>query len=408
MASGVGEQVMQLALPGRPHLTYCTNIHAGESWPEIAASLERYLPEIKARVSPDAPMGIGLRLSAIAARELASRPAREYLKRFLSEGAFYVMTVNAFPYGSFHGRRVKENVYRPDWREPERLAYTILVANILADIAPSGQMASISTVPGAFRVDVKAPGDVRIMAEAMVRAAAHLFRVAAAHGRTIVLALEPEPACFLETTEEALQFFEEHLFSLPARQLFHELTGASGLRAAAALRQHLGLCFDACHAAVEFEDVRGSLERAREAGIRVAKIQLSSAIRVPAIGPECEPQLTAFDDGVYLHQTVETRGGRLTRHTDLPEALAALRRGEAGGEWRVHCHVPIFLESFGPLRSTQDSLREVLGLCRERDVSPHLEVETYTWGVLPAELRNGDIATNIARELHWVRTELGA
>lgn len=399
---------MQLALPGGPHLTYCTNIHAGESWTDVAASLERYLPGIKARVSPDAPMGIGLRLSAAAAHELRDPLARERLKRFLAAGGFYVFTVNAFPYGQFHATRVKEAVYEPDWRTPERLAYTCLVADILADIAPAGRMASISTVPGAFKAGVSGPADVRSMAQAMVRAAAHLFKLAGVHGRTIVLALEPEPACFLETTAEAVQFFEEHLFSLAARQLFHDLTGISGIRAAAALRQHLGLCFDTCHAAVQFEDVRASLDRARDTGIRVAKIQLSSAIKVPTIGRESERQLAAFDDGIYLHQTVETREGRQTRHTDLPEALAALRRGEAGGEWRVHCHVPIFLEGFGPLRSTQDTLRKVLELCREQDVSPHLEVETYTWDVLPDNLRNGDIASDIARELEWVRSELGA
>jgi sugar phosphate isomerase/epimerase len=407
MAAGAGGAVMQLALPGRPHLTYCTNIHAGETWPEIAASLERHLPTIKERVSPDAPMGLGLRLSAVAAQELADPSAREQLKHFLAAGDFYVFTVNAFPYGSFHGRRVKEQVYAPDWRSPERVAYTNLVADVLADVAPAGFETSISTVPGAFRASVAGRNDIDAIANGLVRAAAYLFHLATTQGRTIILALEPEPACFLETTEEAVHFFEEHLFSLPARQLFHSLTAVGGERAEGALRRHLGLCFDACHAAVEFEDVRASLEKVREAGIRVAKIQLSSAIKVPVIGPESESRLAAFDDGVYLHQTVETRDGRLTRHTDLPDALAALRRGEAGGEWRVHCHVPVFLEGFGALRSTQDTLRDVLRLCRERDVSPHLEVETYTWNVLPTELRNGDIATNIARELAWVRSELG-
>lgn len=399
---------MQLALPGRPHLTYCTNIHAGETWPEIAAALERHLPPIKQQVSPGAPMGIGLRLSAIAAQELAVPSARDRLKRFLAASDFYVFTVNAFPYGSFHGRRVKEQVYAPDWRTPERLAYTNLVAHVLADVAPAGLEPSISTVPGAFRANVQGPDDIAAIANNLVRAAAYLFRLATTEGRTIVLALEPEPACFLETTDEAVRFFEEHLFSLQARQLFHTLTAVAGERAEAALRRHLGLCFDACHAAVEFEDVRTSLVRARTAGIRVGKIQLSAAIRIAEVSPNLEAELMAFDDGVYLHQTVQEREGVVTRHTDLPDALAALNGGVAGGEWRVHCHVPIFLERFGSLQSTQDSLRDVLALCRKQDITPHLEVETYTWDVLPPSLRTGDLDSYIARELKWVRSELGA
>ena len=112
--------------------------------------------------------------------------------------------------------------------------------------------------------------------------------------------------------------------------------------------------------------------------------------------------------GIYLHQAVERQNGTLTRHTDLPDAFAAARRGEAGGEWRVHCHVPVFLESFETLGSTQQNLREALALCRTRAVSPHLEVETYTWGVLPDALKSSELAGDIVRELKWVRAELGA
>lgn len=396
---------MQLALPGQPHLTYCTNIHAGESWSEIKEKLAEHLPAIKARVSPTGAMGLGLRLSALAASELSEPAVLAEFKRFLADHNIYVVTVNAFPYGVFHNARVKEKVYEPDWRAPERLAFTSLVADVLAELAPVGLETSISTVPGAFRSAV-APADIAVMTEAFVRAAAHLHDLVTTRGRTIVLALEPEPACFLETTDDAVRFFEQHLFSMPARTLFMSLTGTSALLAEAALRRHLGLCMDVCHAAVAFEDMAESVARVRAAGIRIAKVQLSSAIKIPDVAAGDESELIAFDDGIYLHQTVERRDGKLNRHVDLPDALAALRRGEAGGEWRVHCHVPIFLESFGPLGSTQDTLRDLLSLCREGAVSPHLEVETYTWNVLPSALREVDVANAIARELEWVRAEL--
>jgi sugar phosphate isomerase/epimerase len=399
---------MQLSLPGNPHLTYCTNIHAGETWPEIKTALARFLPSIKSRISPDKPMGIGLRLSAIAAKELRSPDTLLRLKEFLADGQFYIFTINAFPYGPFHGRRVKEQVYSPDWRSPERLAFTTGVADVMAELLPVGLEGSISTVPGGFKAHVKTLSDVATMVEALVRCAAYLHDLATTNGRSIVLALEPEPACFLETTDEAIRFFKEHLFSPTARSMFASLTGIDQSSAEAILRRHLGLCFDVCHSAVAFEDARSVLDAVARAGIRIPKLQLSAALQLDHIGLELIEPLLTFDDGVYLHQTVEEREGLITRHTDLPDAIAALRRGEAGGAWRVHCHVPVFLDRFGAFQSTQSNLRDVLALCREREIAPHLEVETYTWGVLPPAMRHGNVGDDIVRELQWVRSELAA
>ncbi|HEX2841079.1 metabolite traffic protein EboE [Hyphomicrobium sp.] len=399
---------MQLDLPGQPHLSYCTNIHAGETWGEIEAALASHLPAVKQRISPDRPMGIGLRLSGVAARELAEPGQVLRFRHFLAEGGFYVFTVNAFPYGSFHGQRVKEQVYEPDWRTPERLRFTNQVADLLARIAPENVDPTISTVPGAFKANVSTPSDVAAIAEGFARAAAHLHALQRDTGRTVVLAIEPEPACFLETTNEVISFLNEHLIVGEARQLFSNITGLALAEAEQALRRHVGLCFDVCHSAVEFEETVEMLKAVRAAGIAVAKIQLSSALRVSADAPEFERLLGKFDDGIYLHQTVERRNGALTHHTDLPAAFAAARSGNAGGEWRVHCHVPVFVESYGDLGSTQQQLRDALRLCRTQEVSPHLEVETYTWNVLPNALKSSDLVGDIVRELQWVRAELGA
>ena len=399
---------MQLALPGYPHLTYCSNIHAGETWDEIDASLKRFLPRVKAEVSPNAPMGIGLRLSGIAARELADNFVRDRFKRFLTEESCYVFTVNAFPYGSFHGTRVKERVYEPDWRAPERLRFTNEVADSLADLAPEGQTASISTVPGAFRANASTPSDVDAITEGFVRAAAHLYGIARDTGRMLVLAIEPEPACLLETTAEAVHYFEQHLYAKPARDLFASLTDASTSEAEVALRRHLTLCFDVCHSAVAFEDTIPTLEAVLSAGIGIGKLQLSSALRATGNAANFEQLLGRFDDGIYLHQTVEHRRDGLIRHTDLPDAFAAARPDASCSEWRVHCHVPVFLEHFDSLGSTQQNLRDALALCRTQAVSPHLEVETYTWSALPTSARSKDLGDDIVRELKWVRSELGA
>jgi hypothetical protein len=409
MAQAGQGQLMRLDLPGRPHLTYCTNIHQGETWPEIEASLVKHLPEVKRHVSPGAPMGVGLRLSGEAAATLAADVPLDALIAFLSAHDLYVFTINAFPYGPFHGRPVKEQVYEPDWRSPERLRYSNQCADILAALLPKDREGSISTVPGGFKSKVKAAADVTQMTEAMVRHAAYLHAIAKWTGKKIVLALEPEPCCLLETTDEAVAFFQKHLFGGNAVALMADLAGLPTAEAEAALRRHLGLCFDVCHAAVGFEDPRQSFERIERAGIRIAKMQLSAAIKVTGAGAATESLLRPFDDGIYLHQTVEARDGRLTRYTDLPEVFAALSNGEtAQGEWRVHCHVPVFLDAFAGIASTQDVLKDVLALCREREVSPHLEVETYTWGVLPPALQNGDLSGDIAREVQWVRSQLQA
>jgi sugar phosphate isomerase/epimerase len=399
---------MQLDLPGAPHLSYCTNIHAGESLDEIAQAVRTHGPVIKAQVCPDRNMGIGLRLSGAAAEQLRRPEALQEFADMLSACGLYVFTINAFPYGPFHGARVKEGVYEPDWRDPERLRFTVNAADILAALLPEGTDGSVSTVPGAYRSKVDGDADVSRMADAMIRAAAHLYGLWQSTGKVIALAFEPEPDCFIETSGEAVAFFEGHLFSETAEARFRSLTGTSAGEARAALRRHLTLCFDVCHAAVEYEDVAASLDAIARAGIAIGKVQLSSALRLDDARAGAEALLSPFNDGIYLHQTVVANGRGLERYADLPNAFAALRDGAGQGEWRVHCHVPLFRSSYGALRSTQDVLVQALNACRERAVTPHLEVETYTWGVLPADMRSGDIATDIARELKWVRSQLDA
>jgi len=389
-------------LPGDVHLTYCTNIHGGETWPEVKASLNAHVPGIKAKISPQGPMGLGLRLSAMAVEELSKATAFAQLRDFLAAHDLYVFTVNAFPYGSFHGTRVKEHVYQPDWLTSERVAYTDQTAEILAKLLPAGMPGSISTVPGTFKSTVRGPDCAQAMAANMARHVARLLDIARRTDREIVLALEPEPCCFLETIDETLDFIRDHVRSDATTSLLAQLAGVDVEAARAALRRHLGVCYDVCHGAVEYEDPTAALAAFSQAGIRVAKLQLSSALRVPAVDAATEGALTAFDDGVYLHQVVERRDGAISRFIDLPPALAALRAGTAGGEWRVHCHVPVFLEAAGTLHTTQPTLREALACVRNGFVSPHLEVETYTWSVLPPQLRQASLVEDIAHEMQWV------
>jgi hypothetical protein len=406
---------MQIASPGRPHLSYCTNIHAAESLAEVRAVVGTHVPRVRELLGASGPFGVGLRLSARAAEELTADGALDAFRALLAEHDLYVFTINGFPHGAFHGTAVKEAVYRPDWREKARVLYSDRLAWLLAALLPDGVDGSISTVPGAFRDRGSTANGAAEMAEHLFLHALTLARVQQETGRLVELALEPEPCCFLETTDEAIRFFEEHLFSSAGCARFAKLAGLSDSDAEAFLRRHLGVCVDACHLAVEFEDAPMALSKLRGAGIRVGKIQVTTALSLDLSGDVArdEPAFQAlerFSDGVYLHQVVERREGRLIRHLDLPDALALARATPDAGpsEWRVHFHVPVFAERITPFRTTQPFLMELLGIARREFVSAHLEVETYTWDVLPPEHRRDDVDTAIARELRFTLDQLGA
>lgn len=394
---------------GRAHLTYCSNIHPGETWAEVRANLERYVPSVRDQVAPGQPFGVGLRLSAQAASDLSRVPVLEELRDFLARNDLYVFTINGFPYGKFHGARVKEGVYLPDWRNDERLRYTDELADLLAKLLPDGLQGSVSTVPGAFKPAVQEARDAQRIAENLYRHVAHLVELKRRTGRHIALALEPEPCCYLETVDETVEFFNRYLFRGPALAGLSELTGLSKADAATAMHDHIGVCLDLCHAAVEFEDPVGCVKQLQAAGIGIPKMQISSGLRLTELSTRALDGLRQFDDPVYLHQVVETGPDGLTRYLDLPEAMRSLEgRGHQGREWRVHCHVPVFLDDLGDFSSTQAFIRDVLRLHNQAPVSDHLEVETYTWSVLPEHLRAGGMDQAIARELTWVREELSA
>jgi len=396
------------------HLSYCSNIHPGESWAEVRANFDRFVVPVRDRLLTGGDFGIGLRLSARAAAELAEPAVLAEFRDFLRRSRMYVFTLNGFPYGTFHGTRVKEEVYLPDWRDAQRLRYTNLLADLLADLLPqalpgdSAVEGSVSTVPGAYKPALGGPHDVALMVENLLRHVAHLVALRARTGRLVALALEPEPHCFLETIAETVDFFQRELHGPAAVRRITELTGLDPAAARRALHDHLGVCLDLCHAAVEFEHPADCIRSLALAGIRVHKMQISAGLRLPTLAPDALAALQRFDDPVYLHQVVQRGPGGITRFADLPEAFASLQGPTTDLEWRVHFHVPIFLDRLEPFGSTQSFIREVLAIQRAQPVSAHLEVETYTWGVLPEPFRSGAVDAAIARELAWVRTELGA
>lgn len=392
------------------HLTYCTNIHAGNGLERVAASVQRYGRALKAALCADAPFGIGLRLSGAESRKAAEPHGLDGLRRVLDQEGLYVFTLNGFPYGPFHDRPIKDDVHRPDWRDPERVAYTRRLARILAEILPPGMEGGISTSPLSYKpwLGVVDRATWTAFVGHLVQVVLSLAEIRERRDTCIHLDIEPEPDGLLETSSELVAFYDDWLLPLGCRMLGEQL-GEGAASAEALLREHVRVCLDTCHVAVAFESVPDVLERYRRSGIRVGKIQISSAIKANLAEERgaVEAALAPFVEPVYLHQVVQRNlDGSLAAYRDLDQALPHLHDGQAA-EWRIHFHVPIFQGRYGPLHSTQDAIGDTLGLLHTIPDTAHLEIETYTWGVLPSRLQL-PLAASIQREFEWVLAALDA
>jgi len=397
--------------PGRLDLTYCTNIHAGESWDEVESSIAQYAVPLRDRLAPSQPFAIGLRLSAIAAEQLLTGDRLQTFKDFLDRHGLYVAVINGFPYGSFHGGAVKSKVFAPDWRDPARARYTLNLAQILSHLLPPDMEGGISTMPLSYKPWLAEAVSNRWPAilHNLIDVVCSLIAIRNENGCMIHLDIEPEPNGLVENISELIEFFDgppgTEAVSMLAHRLSIPLSEARTL-----WLDHVRVCFDTCHMAIEFEDPIDALQQLTSRGIRIGRVQISSALRVPFDGSDeartqFVAQLAPFADHVYLHQVIERRAdGTLIRYADLDQAVAAAR-DNAPSEWRIHFHMPIFTERYGTLLSTQEDNRRVLEAVLESDITRHLEIETYTWGVLPAPLKI-DLLSSIEREFQWVLNEL--
>ncbi len=348
---------------GLGHLTYSTLVHPGDDWEQMWASLTTYVPKVKARFAPGKRFGVSLRLSAHSAQLLVSNPyQRGELKTFLADNDMYLYTVNAFPYGAFKGQLVKEKVYEPDWRTDARTEYTINVAEVLADVAPPDISPSIQSVPLGFKPRGTGPEVAASYAAHVLKVVAHLVGLEARTGRTVTLALEPEPCCFLETTDEAIAFFKDYLHTGEAAETVATLARIPISEAIVALRRHVGTVYDICHQAVEYENISDSLQKLVDAGVPVFKLQEAAALHMPEVTKDIVDQLRRYSDSIYLTQTVEKKDGKLTRFLNLEDAFAAFEADPGPREWRTHFHVPVFLEELGPFRTTRFAIEDALQL----------------------------------------------
>ena len=408
------------------HLGYCTNIHAGETWSDHFAALQEAIPELKRRLSPEAPFGIGLRLSNIASEELEQPEHLVLFQQWLAENDCYVFTMNGFPFGGFHDTVVKDQVHTPDWTTEARVEYTKRLFRILSVLLPIDELGNpiqggVSTSPLSYRrwFDWELPAArdhiFSQTTQNVLEVVSDLVRLRQQTDRLMHLDLEPEPDGIIETADEFIAWFTDYLLPMGIEQLSDQF-GLTDAEAEATICEHVRLCYDVCHFAVGYERPAEVLDKLKNYGLRVGKIQISAALKAefPAPGSatateereQVKQSFAQFNEPTYLHQVVVRRGldgsqsENLVRLPDLPEALAAFSDDHA--EWRAHFHVPLFVADYGVLKSTQDDIREVLALQAERRFTNQLEVETYTWGVLPNELKK-DLIDSIEREIKWVR-----
>jgi len=376
-------------------LAYGMNVHAGGDAATTTGAIASTVLPLRARLGVTGPFGLAVRWSAAGVAELQRDAGlRERLEGLLAEHDLHVFSGNAFVHGDFHGRPLKDEVYRPGWTALPRATYTQAFAHLLASLPFSGDRISLSTSPLGWKGWSPAEQDPGACARNLVQVASGLAHTARTTGRHVTLGLEPEPGCTLETTRELRAFFQGPL--------------AAALEGREDLRAHLGVCYDVCHQAVEWEDPVSNLAALSADRVPIAKLQASCALELPdASDPVGRGALGRFDEPVYLHQVGACDAdGRVHVAEDLRVVLED-PAWQARGAWRSHFHVPVFRhEVAGGLQTTRPDLERALRIAARTPLTDHIEIETYTWDVLPAEERAAgsgfDLVDALAREYAWV------
>ncbi|TDS14376.1 hypothetical protein DFQ03_2463 [Maribacter caenipelagi] len=397
-----------MQLQDKFHLTYCTNIHPGQDWKSTFESIKQHVPGIKSKVSKEQPFGLGLRLSNKASEELEMGNNMSEFKQWLDTNHLYVFTMNGFPYGNFHDERVKDMVHAPDWTTNGRLEYTKRMFRQLSELLPEGMNGGISTSPITYRYWHKTDSAIKNAFETgaknMLEVAFQLHNIEKSTGKYLHLDIEPEPDGLLENSEEVLEFYADFLVPIGVTYFKQEL-GVDANKAEAIIKKYITVCYDVCHFSLAYEEPIDTFTKFKANDIKVGKIQVSAALKILFNGKNDEKiweQLSQFNEPTYLHQVTEIIDGKVKTYSDLPLVLEGERNHK---ELRAHYHVPIFLEKYGELFSTQDHILKTMQYLKLDPISEHLEIETYTWDVLPVALKQ-DLSVSIIREIEWFKSHM--
>lgn len=390
------------AHPGRSvRLAYCLNLHPADTLAGLLEGLRGITLPLRERIAPGRTFGVGMYVPARLAAELTQGEEWRSLKAVLEEHDLDPFTWNAFPYGGFGADGLKARVFEPTWAEPERRSFTqdvARLATLLARRPSKGEHVSISTHTGWH---TSRTPDARVAFRNLAYVGVQLSAARDPADARLVVSLEPEPRSTANDTRELAALYEGAL--------------------SRAKWSALGTCLDTCHAAVEFEDPSESIARSTH-GALLGKLQFTSAL---ALRPERRADvdaLLALDEPRYLHQvTARSADGELLRVGDLPELRTALdgpdgERWWRGAELRCHFHVPVDLAHLaeGPLGTTREHADATLAAALARPErwgtdDLHVEIETYTWDVLPRAARGpGELVDGLEREYRHVLERLAA
>ena len=376
---------------------YCTNVHAGSNLEITRQNLQRHALQVKKNCAPESAMGIGLWLSDQAAIDMISRDQVGPFRDWLAENGLLPFTFNGFPYGDFHQDEVKKLVYLPTWAEDSRREYSERLAQIQHELLPAGMEGSISTLPLGWKDENADDEFLDQCADQLIELAEFLADLEEKSGRLIYYCIEPEPGCVMQTSQSCVDFFQQRLL------------GKSSAKDEV-VKRYLRVCHDICHSAVMFEDQHAFIRNITSSGIRIGKVQVSSAVHAVFNDGDGEQNqgvlrdLGQFSEPRYMHQTVlKKRDGEIRFHNDLPQAMEELNRDVGSfAEARVHFHVPIFLAEFGALKTSQTEILQCLEATQSIPELIHYEAETYAWNVLPEELQKAELADGISDELQWL------
>lgn len=398
-------------LPGRSlRLGYCMNLHAAEDLDGVYRGMREITVPLAERLYPGRSesegFGVGVWLPADVAMEITRPDQAEALDRyaeFFAEHGLDPFTFNAFPYGGFHSEGLKERVFNPTWKNPLRTAYTLAVLQIAlalhGDKRERSRHVSISTHCGMFGEWVGGPADLDECCDSMLVVALTMAQMEDESGLRMVLSLEPEPRSSANDTRE-LSGLHERLLARSHQVLGRGFDSLAEL-SERIVHRHLGTCLDTCHAAVEYESADEAFARSTSGGTPLGKMQFSSALDLvrPSDHDAARQALFALAEPTYLHQVTGRRSdGELVRARDLPDVERAYA-SDLGGlwhqcdSWRCHFHVPVDLtdagvEGLGTTREAAD--RALVHALDNPDRwgadELHVEIETYTWDLLPDHL----------------------
>lgn len=387
-----------MKLPNNHHLSYCTNIHPAETWQETLTALQAHTLKVRDnlitenKLTAQTPFAIGLRLSAKAATELLENENLDNFIHWLKSENAYIYTINGFPYGAFHNTSVKENVYKPDWTTTARLTYTNNLFNIIAELAPAESGGSVSTLPASFK---EFHANESLIFRNLYACAQHIELLSEQYEKDLHLGLEPEPLGHFENTAETITFF----------QRFHDWAKSQNLDSHL-IHNRIGLNYDTCHFALQYENPTEALHAFHKNNIRISKIHLSNALSINPENPAAIQAIKPFNEPTYLHQVItKSEQGNLTYYKDLPQFLTkfdeAEKQSQLPTEARIHFHIPLYSDPEPPLASTRNHAEQTLAYLKENPhTCNHIEMETYTWNVLPNQLQK-PLETQLTQEYLW-------